>query len=441
MCRRLSTVLALACLLAGGTACTKVAELGNKLKAPEQAVPAEPGPGLAAASPAELTIIPPPPEPGSEGPQVNVDAEVSILAYHDFSTTREIGEQVIRPDKFRQQMESLKKSGIAVISMSDFLAWKKGKTSIPSPSVVITIDDGWEGVYSEAFPIFKQYQFPFSIYLYTNYLGGAGRSLSDDQIRDMLAHGCEIGIHSVSHSDMSERHGKSDAGYDAWLRQELGDSIRLLREKFGDKVLPVFAYPYGKYNQRVMEIAREYGYELGVTVWGKKTFHDTPELEVGRYIVHGKDDRNFRYAMMFRGMRATGSGALAVVAVDGGGGKRIPVTVWPKESEIIRSRTPAIVVDVSPLGPVETDSITLDVSGYGRVPVEFDAKSGMISHQVVEPLRGESCQVSLRLKRQGQADIDSLTWSFQLDRAALYLREESGDTAGTYASRASPSGS
>lgn len=436
MSRHLLVLLSLACLL---SSCTKVAELGKKLKAPEPPASAE-APAPLAPPPPELTIIPPPPEPGAEGPQINVDAEVSILAYHDFSTTREIGEQVIRPDKFRRQMDTLKKSGIAVISMSDFLAWKKGQASIPSPCVVITIDDGWEGVYSEAFPILKEYQFPFSIYLYANYLGGAGRSMSDDQIREMLAQRCEIGVHSVSHADMSERHGKSEEGYEAWLREELGDSLRVLREKFGDKVLPVFAYPYGKYNQRVMEIAREYGYELGVTVWGKKTFHDTPDLEVGRYIVHGRDDQNFRYAMMFRGMRASGSGALAV-AMDGGEGNRIPVTVWPKESEVIPSRTPAILVDVSPLGAIEPDSVTLDVSGYGRVPVEFDSKSGMIMHQVVEPLRGESCQVNLRLRRQGQTGTDSLTWSFQLDRAALYLREETGETASAYATRTSAVGS
>lgn len=425
---RLIVTAALACVLAACPSCSKVAELGSKLKAPEEQAPS---PEQSAQSETELTIVPPPPEPGAEEPLINVDAEVSILTYHDFSATRPVGDMIIRPDKFRKQMETLKSSGIAVISMSQYLAWKKGKASIPSPCALITIDDGWSGVYTDAFPILKEMGFPFSIYLYTNYLGGAGRSLSDDQIREMLSAGCEIGSHSVSHAkDMSEQRDRSNAAYDAWLREELGDSLRVLRERFGEKVLPVIAYPYGKYNDRIMKIAREYGYELGVTVWGKRATYDTPDLEIGRFIVHGKDDRNFRLATLFKALKAQGTGALAAATVEGGEGKRIQVSIWPKENDVIQSRTPAIVIDVSALGPIERDSITLDISGFGRVPVEFDAASGMITHQVVEPLRNESCQVSLRLKRQGQTEIDSLTWAFQVDRTASYLNRDVGETAG-----------
>jgi peptidoglycan/xylan/chitin deacetylase (PgdA/CDA1 family) len=423
-------VAGLACSLASSLSCSKVAELGNKLKAPEANLEQVQEPSKAA----ELTIVPPPPEPGSESALVNVDAEVSILTYHDFSATREAGDMVIRPGKFRKQMETLKSSGISVIPMSEYLAWKKGKASIPSPSVVITIDDGWEGVYTDAFPTLREYRYPFSIYLYTNYLGGSGRSLSDEQIREMLAAGCEIGVHSVSHADMTERRGRTESDYETWLREELGESLRLLRERYGDKVLPVFAYPYGKYNKQILEIAREFGYELGVTVWGKRAAFDTADLEVGRFIIHGKDDRNYRYALAFKGMKAMGTGALAAAMADGAEGKRIPVSIWPKENDIIQSRTPAIVIDVSSLGAIERESITLDISGYGRVPVEFDAAAGIITHQVVEPLRNDSCQVSLKLKRQGQTEMDSLTWAFQVDRTALYLGNDTDATAGRYSS-------
>lgn len=425
MNRRFFAVAVLASFLTGGTSCTKLVELGSKLKAPEAEVLALPEPEVA---PIELTIIPPPPEPGSEGPLVNVDAEVSILGYHDFSASRETSDMVIRPEKFRKQMETLKSNEVPVISMSQYLAWKKGAASVPDPCVVITMDDGWEGVYSDAFPILKEYGFPFSIFLYTNYLGGAGRSMSDEQIREMLAAGCEIGVHSISHSDLTQRGRRNEGAYEAWLREELGGALRLLRERFGDKVLPVFAYPYGKYNEKVVRLTAECGYELAVTVWGKKASHETPDLEVGRYIVHGNDDRNYRYALMFKGKGVIGSGGLAG-AVAGAVGNQIPVSIWPKENDTIQSRTPAIVVDVSALGAIEKDSISLDVSGYGRVPVEYDATVGVITHQVLEPLRNDTCRVWLRLKRQGQPEPDQLSWAFQVERSSLYLRDEDAETA------------
>jgi hypothetical protein len=97
------------CGLVLSLSCSKVAELGEKLKAPEAEWVVTP----VAGEEDELTIIPPPPEP--EGPQINVDAEVSILGYHDFSRTRPATEMVIHPDNFRKQMEMLKASGVTVI--------------------------------------------------------------------------------------------------------------------------------------------------------------------------------------------------------------------------------------------------------------------------------------------------------------------------------------
>jgi peptidoglycan/xylan/chitin deacetylase (PgdA/CDA1 family) len=38
------------------------------------------------------------------------------------------------------------------------------------------MDDGWEGVYTYAYPVLKEYGFPFTIYLYKKYVNIGGRS-------------------------------------------------------------------------------------------------------------------------------------------------------------------------------------------------------------------------------------------------------------------------
>ena len=63
---------------------------------------------------------------------VNKDAVVSILGYHDFTDgSRRTSDMVIHEDDFREQMQSIKDSDIPVISMQDYLAWKRGENRFP----------------------------------------------------------------------------------------------------------------------------------------------------------------------------------------------------------------------------------------------------------------------------------------------------------------------
>ncbi len=418
-------ILALAAV-ASLSSCDKLWEIGQKLKAPEEPeteeIVAQMMP-VPEEEPEVVEILPAePPEP--EGPVIDPDIEVSILGYHDFAHQDSRNNMVINTTKFRAQMEALKKAEIPVIPMMDYVAWKNGEKNIPNPSVVITIDDGWEAVYTHAYPILKEYGYPFSIYLYKNYIGGAGRSLSYEQINEMIANGCEIGVHSVSHSDMSRNGGRNAEDYEEWLREELGESLRFLREKFGDAVIPVFAYPYGKYNKQVLTLAEEYGYEVGVTVAPKKASHDLPNLEVGRYIIHGDNNTNIGYAMNFQSNQVTPGGALTSASSNEAGEEEAPlVTMWPKQNEAIVTRTPNIQVNLAKLSGVSTSGMTMTVSGLGKVPFDYDAANGVVSYQVIEPIRASGCQVTLVFKRRGESKSDVIKWGFNLDRTALYLQE------------------
>lgn len=40
--------------------------------------------------------------------------------------------------------------------MKDFLDWKLGDKQLPAKCVLITIDDGWKSVYTDAYPILRK---------------------------------------------------------------------------------------------------------------------------------------------------------------------------------------------------------------------------------------------------------------------------------------------
>ena len=358
-------------------------------------------------------------------------SQVSMLLYHDLSISDSINPMKIKVSKFRRQMENLKENDVPVISMSDFLRWKRGEMNIPDFCVVISFDDGWREVYTMAFPILKKLEFPFTLFLYTKYLniGGRSRSLTYDQIEEMVQSGAEIGSHSVSHQDMTVRRGLSQSGYDEYLARELGDSRAFLMEKFGENYIDVFSYPYGAYSEEIMTKGLEIGYEMLLTVDGKKNAFDTPAGEIGRYTIHGNNDSNIGYALTFRrNTSLTGGGENLLVPVEGT--EERLVSMKPEEGEVISDRLPAVEVNLTRLEGVDPASISMTVSGLGAVPATYDAVSKVLRYRMQQRLRDEVCTVSVRLKRAGEEGEDVIAWSFSLDRTPHYLKEGGEEVAG-----------
>ncbi|MBL9155123.1 MAG: polysaccharide deacetylase family protein [Verrucomicrobiales bacterium] len=371
------------------------------------------------------SVIPPPPEPVKMEPVINKNARVSILGYHDFTDGRSTNDMIINVDDFRSQLQAIKDSGLPVISMSDFLAWKKGEKDIPAESVMITIDDGWKATHTLAMPVLREFGYPYTVFLYKKYIGVGGRSLSHDEVKELMANGADIGSHSVSHQNMASRSGRSASEHTAWLKTELEDSWNYLNEHFGahGQVLKTFAYPFGIYSEEAVKIALDFGYEACFTVNGKKTKWEDPDAELGRYVVHGRTLANFDVALDFGGGGTVGSGRkLMTESRTETGEVRGPlITTWPADGQVIIDRLPEIQIDVSKLEGVAADSIALRVSGLGRVSHRYDPQTGIISYPLPQRLRTETCGVRLSFKHAGNRDFEIIAWNFKIDRLAGYL--------------------
>src|SRR5271157_3968135 len=72
----------------------------------------------------------PPPTVATPPPAVDRSAKVIVLCYHRFEDNPR-DSLAIAPAEFRTQMKALKDNGIEVVSMKDFLAWRRGEKSIP----------------------------------------------------------------------------------------------------------------------------------------------------------------------------------------------------------------------------------------------------------------------------------------------------------------------
>ncbi len=116
------------------------------------------------------------------------------------------------------------------------------------PLISITFDDGWESIYSEAYPILEKYGIKSTQYI----LGDEFENIaymSEAQIRSMQRAGHEIASHTMSHPNLT-------ALDDEDLTYELGQSKAILQKKFG--TIRDFATPLGAYNGDVISKVEQY---------------------------------------------------------------------------------------------------------------------------------------------------------------------------------------
>ena len=361
-----------------------------------------------------------------DNPDVEDDGvRVSVLGYHEFSETAPETAMRMRTSKFRKQLEVIEQLGITVISLDDFIAWKNGDRTLPEKCVLLTFDDGWLSVYTEAFPILKEFGHPFVLYLYKNYVDGGGRALTTPMIREMMSHGATLGSHSTSHplpSVVKEERRKGPDSFDSWLRVEMGESKRFLESRFNTRIA-TYAYPGGFFTEEMLVLAPELGYTHLFTVQPGKVRRASPDNALPRYMILGNYDRIFEFATTFR------DASDAIVAPDGaitGLIETTPHPVSPEAGAIVNSRTPEISANLSAVDDLDPASIVMRIAGFGRVPASFDPETQIISWTPNRRLRHPICRVEVNWRdTNGKAPEKPLQWSFQIDRDAAYLPDGS----------------
>ena len=160
------------------------------------------------------------------------------------------------PADFRQQMDYLELNGYHPVTLTELRAYLTGKQSLPDKAVVLTFDDGYADIYTEAFPVLKRHRFKAVAYIVSGFVGRTGTNVAPDQVREMDAYGIEIGAHTVNHVDLTKSGGS--------LAYEVRGSKSALEALVGHPVLD-FCYPSGRFNAIVIQAVRQAGFESATT--------------------------------------------------------------------------------------------------------------------------------------------------------------------------------
>ena len=182
---------------------------------------------------------------------------VPILMYHHIAVNSDERVDTVSPETFAAQMAYLHQHHYHVVTIDEYVAALLEKRSLPRKSVVITFDDAYEDNYSNAFPILKKYNFPWMLFIPSDFIG-TPEYLSVGQIKEMMRHGMKVGSHSRRHAYLP------DVIDPVRLEDEIVQSKRILEETLGVRV-NIFSYPVGGFNDAIIGDLQKAGYTAAVT--------------------------------------------------------------------------------------------------------------------------------------------------------------------------------
>jgi peptidoglycan/xylan/chitin deacetylase (PgdA/CDA1 family) len=166
---------------------------------------------------------------------------VPIFMYHHVSnqpTTNAFDYNLtVTTTDFNAQLTWLQQQGYQTITLTElFDALYYGK-ALPAHPMVLTFDDGYEDMYTDALPTLLAHHYRGVFFIITGMIGG--RYLTWNQIRVLERYGMQIGSHTIHHINVGQP--------PAWTttQKELVVSKATLQSQLGQPI-QFFCYPTGE---------------------------------------------------------------------------------------------------------------------------------------------------------------------------------------------------
>ncbi|WMT13978.1 polysaccharide deacetylase family protein [Serratia fonticola] len=226
-----------------------------------------------------------------------VDNGIPVLTYHHllkneenkrFRNTSTTTSDVA----FSNQMTYLKQTGYDTISMYQLEAYLNNQINLPGKVVVLTFDDGLKSVYRYAYPVLKDYGFRATAFIISSRIKRHPQKWNPDSLQFMsISELKEIqdvfDIQSHTHFLHRTDGNRRPILLSRSLHNIEFDFERSRRalEQFNPHVL-YLSYPFGGYNQKAIQAAKDAGLHLAVTtVQGKVKPGDNPYTLKRLYIL------------------------------------------------------------------------------------------------------------------------------------------------------------
>jgi len=175
-----------------------------------------------------------------------------VFMYHRFGEG-EYPSTNITMEQFDQHVKELTSGSYTVMGVPQIVSALADGKGLPDRTIGITVDDAYRSVYEKAWPVFREHNLPFTVFVSTEQLdSGYANYMTWDMVRELSKAGVTIGGHSQNHAHLP------DFDIDR-VKAELANSAARFKEELG-YVPDIFAYPYGEASDAVIAAVKEAGY-------------------------------------------------------------------------------------------------------------------------------------------------------------------------------------
>jgi peptidoglycan/xylan/chitin deacetylase (PgdA/CDA1 family) len=143
---------------------------------------------------------------------------------------------------FEKQILELKNLGYDFITYEQLQKFKNNEIELKKKSCILSFDDGYKGVYENAYPIAQKYNIPFTMFIITNnmYMDDV---ISWDNAKEMQDSGLvTIASHSMEHPEFTSLSVEDAVN-------NVNNSYNIIEEKLGKQSIKIFTYPYGLHKE------------------------------------------------------------------------------------------------------------------------------------------------------------------------------------------------
>jgi len=170
-----------------------------------------------------------------------------------------------------------------IIKTEEMIEKINRKIELNGIEMAITFDDGFLDNYN-AYLYLKKISIPATFFVIINFIEKGlpekyfmkWQHIEEISSNELFS----IGSHTVSHPFL-------DKLEDAEIEKELRESKKIIEEHVNRRIETI-AYPYGKYNTKVVELAKKVGYKGGFTTERKLNNINTNPYKLGRFVINPK---------------------------------------------------------------------------------------------------------------------------------------------------------
>jgi hypothetical protein len=131
------------------------------------------------------------------------DFAVPVLMYHRVCALAPgagplLRDLTVHPAKFERQIDYLVRNRYTILTAGEVERAVRLHQPVPTRSVALTLDDGYDDNFTQAFPILRRYGLDGTLFLVSSTVGTQGH-VTWDEAREMRDERMEFGSHSVHH--------------------------------------------------------------------------------------------------------------------------------------------------------------------------------------------------------------------------------------------------